>query len=137
MAVLATLDRSRQRDYLQAKPLGASKENENRALALCILRQNKMRPTESARDTLWELAAKYDKGVGRRWKSQNVLHNREFLIAFILDGEGLADVVPPSWREPMADRRKRSRRVAFVEAAVPVQQPAIDFDVMDAIRCVT
>ena len=89
---------------------------------------------------MWELAAQHDKGVGRRWKSQNVLHNREFLIALILDGEGRSDAVPPSWREPRTDLgngRKRVRAVAFVEAAVPVQQAAIDFDAMDAGRCVT
>ena len=140
MAILATQDQTRQQWYLQVKPAGVSKENEQRALVLCNMRQNKMKPKEPPRETLWDLAAKYDKGVGRRWKSQNVLHNREFLIALILDGEGRSDAVPPSWREPRTDLgngRKRVRAVAFVEAAVPVQQAAIDFDAMDAGRCVT
>ena len=93
MAILATQDQTRQRWYLQAKPAGVPKENEQRALVLCNMRQNKMRPNEPPRETLWDLAAKHDKGVGRRWKSQNVLHNREFLIALILDGEGRSDAV--------------------------------------------
>ncbi len=130
MAILAKLDRCRQQWYLQAKPPGASEENKNRALALCNMRQNKMRREEPARDTLWDLAKQHDP-EGRRWKSRNVLHNREFLITLILDGEQRQDAVPPSWREPRDDLcngRKRSRTVAFVEAAVPVQPSVLDFD---------
>ena len=123
MAILATLDQTRQQWYLQVKPAGVSKENEQRALVLCNTRQNKMKSNEPPKETLWDLAAKYDKGVGRRWRSQNVLHNKEFLIALILDGEGRPDAVPPSWCEPRTDLgngRKRVRAVAFVEAAMPV-----------------
>ena len=99
MAILATQDQTRQQWYLQVKPAGVSKENEQRALVLCKTRQNKLTKTERQAlrgpppETLWELAAKHDKGVGRRWKSQNVLHNREFVIALILDGEGRSDAV--------------------------------------------
>ena len=63
----------------------------NRALVLCNMRQNKMKAREPPRETLWDLAAKHDKGVDRRWKSQNVLHNREFVMSLILDGEGHSD----------------------------------------------
>lgn len=68
---------------------------------------------------------------------KNVMHNREFLIALILDGEGRSDGVLLFWGEPRTDMgngRKRVMAIAFVEAGVPVQQPAIDFDAMDAER---
>ncbi|DBA79709.1 hypothetical protein WJX77_006565 [Trebouxia sp. C0004] len=109
MAILATQHQTRQQWYLQVKPVGVSEDGKNRALVMCNMRQNKLTKTERQAlrgpppETLWELAAKHDKGVGRRWKSQKVLHNREFVIALILDGEGYSDAVPPSWREPRTD----------------------------------
>ncbi|DBB08470.1 TPA: hypothetical protein ACH3X3_008620 [Trebouxia sp. C0006] len=103
MAILATQDQTRQQWYLQVKPAGVSKENEQRALVLCNMRQNKMKPNEPPRETLWILAAKHDKGVGRRWKSHNVLKKKKKKItsfgqqgvpdSLILDGEGRSDAV--------------------------------------------
>lgn len=66
-----------------------------------------------------------------------MMHNREFLVALILDGEGRSDGVLLFWGEPRTDMgngRKRVMAIAFVEVGVPVQQPAIDFDAMDAER---
>ncbi len=91
---------------------------------------------QKSEETLYDLAKQHDPD-GRRWKARNVLRNQEFLIALILVGEQRADAVPPEWLEPMDDlcnSRKRSRAVAFVQAAVPVQPPALDFDAMDADR---
>ena len=72
-----------------------------------------------------------------RWQSKGVLHNEEFLITLILDGEGRSDTVPNWWREPVGNSRKR-RAVAFAIAAdvvQPVQPQRRRIDLTDVGRC--
>ncbi len=121
-------------------PESASAVNVERARALCCLRKKRWRSEErkehAGEETLYDLAKQHDPD-GRRWKARNVLRNQEFLIALILVGEQRADAVPLEWLEPMDDlcnSRKRSRAVAFAQAAVPVQPTVSDFDIMDPDR---
>ncbi|DBB07017.1 TPA: hypothetical protein ACH3X1_011608 [Trebouxia sp. C0004] len=100
-------------------PEGASEANVTRARALCYLRKNRLRADErqkhAGEDTLEELAKKHDSNPPRR-TANRVLHNAEFLVAMILEGEGRHDAIPPEWQQPSAhfeENRKRSREAAF------------------------
>ena len=124
-------------------PEGATEVSAQRARALCNLRKNKWNKQELARhageETLGGLVEKHDPDR-RRFQSKSVLHNEEFLIALILDGEGRGDAVPGWWRQPVASlgNSKKRSRPEFAHSndgtANPVQPQRQKIDLTDAGR---
>ena len=134
MSAVARLEKSRNRmltDLPYVAPPGATPEGKQ---AVYDLRTTPMQPSEGCDSCIQHLVKGNPKRFDRS-KTRSRLHNKEYLIALILETLGHSSSVMPEWWIPRSTARLPAKRAADSPEPVEVQDaPPELYDLSDLAR---